>query len=178
MSTSANEPISVNKINSTANNSIKQNNNNNTIVSTMDNNNITAGSQSSTKNINNNNSSNANATVNNDKNASNNGSKTKITSASIQQIPPFRGKGCWGPQFFLLKKKIRNRKYFDCLKSLSLPTQSNSTSKSGSSNEKVTTVIATPGFGNNTPVKIQYCNNRVVGNGSFGVVYKADLLGF
>ena len=112
MSTSANEPISVNKINSTANNSIKQNNNNNTIVSTMDNNNITAGSQSSTKNINNNNSSNANATVNNDKNASNNGSKTKITSASIQQIPPFRGKGCWGPQFFFVEKKNSKSKIF------------------------------------------------------------------
>ena len=44
------------------------------------------------------------------------------------------------------------------------------------SNSKVISQIATPGVGNK-PVKVQYCNQRVIGNGSFGVVYKAELCG-
>lgn len=42
---------------------------------------------------------------------------------------------------------------------------------------KIITVIATPGCDSKTPITIKYCNQRVIGNGSFGVVYKADLCG-
>lgn len=44
------------------------------------------------------------------------------------------------------------------------------------SNSKIISQIATPGVGNK-PVKVQYCNQRVIGNGSFGVVYRAELCG-
>lgn len=46
-----------------------------------------------------------------------------------------------------------------------------------SSSSRVISSIATPGCGSNKPVKVQYTNQRVIGNGSFGVVYKADLCG-
>ena len=68
---------------------------------------------------------------------------TKITAASIREIPPFRH-----------------------------------SSKNSNTKDKITTVIATPGASTeNTPVKLQYTNQRVIGNGSFGVVHKADLCG-
>ena len=51
-------------------------------------------------------------------------------------------------------------------------------SKNSNTKDKITTVIATPGASTeNTPVKLQYTNQRVIGNGSFGVVHKADLCG-
>ncbi|KAG5883132.1 hypothetical protein JTB14_030962 [Gonioctena quinquepunctata] len=45
-------------------------------------------------------------------------------------------------------------------------------SKDGS---KVTTVIATPGQGPDRPQEVSYTDTKVIGNGSFGVVYQAKL---
>lgn len=47
------------------------------------------------------------------------------------------------------------------------------TSKDGA---KVTTVLATPGQGPDRPQEVSYCDTKVIGNGSFGVVYQARLL--
>lgn len=40
---------------------------------------------------------------------------------------------------------------------------------------KITTVVATPGTGPDRPQEISYTDTRVIGNGSFGVVYQAKL---
>lgn len=40
----------------------------------------------------------------------------------------------------------------------------------------MTTVIATPGQGPDRPVEVSYADTKVIGNGSFGVVYQARLL--
>lgn len=40
---------------------------------------------------------------------------------------------------------------------------------------KVTTVVATPGQGPDRPEEVSYADVRVIGNGSFGVVYQAKL---
>ncbi|KAK0098939.1 hypothetical protein PV326_013720 [Microctonus aethiopoides] len=40
---------------------------------------------------------------------------------------------------------------------------------------KVTTVVATPGAGPDHPQEVAYTDTRVIGNGSFGVVYQAKL---
>lgn len=40
---------------------------------------------------------------------------------------------------------------------------------------KVTTVVATPGAGPDRPQEISYTDTKVIGNGSFGVVYLAKL---
>lgn len=40
---------------------------------------------------------------------------------------------------------------------------------------KVTTVVATPGPGPDQPVEVAYTDTKVIGNGSFGVVYQARL---
>lgn len=40
----------------------------------------------------------------------------------------------------------------------------------------MTTVIATPGQGPDRPVEVCYSDTKVIGNGSFGVVYQARLL--
>ncbi|XP_046831520.1 glycogen synthase kinase-3 beta isoform X7 [Vespa crabro] len=45
-------------------------------------------------------------------------------------------------------------------------------SKDGS---KVTTVVATPGSGPDLPREVAYTDTKVIGNGSFGVVYQAKL---
>lgn len=46
----------------------------------------------------------------------------------------------------------------------------------GKANEKdVNTVLATPGQGPERPVSITYTNTKVIGNGSFGVVFSAKL---
>lgn len=45
-------------------------------------------------------------------------------------------------------------------------------SKDGS---KVTTVVATPGQGSERPSEVSYTDTKVIGNGSFGVVYQARL---
>jgi glycogen synthase kinase 3 beta len=47
----------------------------------------------------------------------------------------------------------------------------------GGGNGKVTTVIATPGFGPDRPQEIRYTDTKPIGNGSFGVVYQAKLCG-
>ncbi|XP_066141190.1 glycogen synthase kinase-3 beta-like isoform X1 [Euwallacea fornicatus] len=46
------------------------------------------------------------------------------------------------------------------------------TCKDGS---KVTTVVATPGQGPDRPQEVSYTDTKVIGNGSFGVVYQAKL---
>jgi glycogen synthase kinase 3 beta len=46
-------------------------------------------------------------------------------------------------------------------------------SKDGS---KVTTVVATPGSGSDRPQEVSYTDTKVIGNGSFGVVYQAKLV--
>uniref|UniRef100_A0A673XGN8 Glycogen synthase kinase 3 beta n=1 Tax=Salmo trutta TaxID=8032 RepID=A0A673XGN8_SALTR len=40
---------------------------------------------------------------------------------------------------------------------------------------KVTTVVATPGQGPERPQEVSYTDTKVIGNGSFGVVYQAKL---
>lgn len=46
----------------------------------------------------------------------------------------------------------------------------------GKDGAKVTTVLATPGQGPDRPQEVSYCDTKVIGNGSFGVVYQARLL--
>lgn len=41
---------------------------------------------------------------------------------------------------------------------------------------KVTTVVATPGHGPDCPGEVSYTDTKVIGNGSFGVVYQARLI--
>ncbi|XP_014208157.1 glycogen synthase kinase-3 beta isoform X3 [Copidosoma floridanum] len=45
----------------------------------------------------------------------------------------------------------------------------------GKDGSKVTTVVATPGAGPDRPQEIAYTDTKVIGNGSFGVVYQARL---
>ncbi|XP_060089324.1 glycogen synthase kinase-3 beta-like [Heteronotia binoei] len=47
--------------------------------------------------------------------------------------------------------------------------------KLGQDGSKVTTVVATPGQAPDRPQEVSYSNIRVIGNGSFGVVYQAQL---
>ncbi|KAF5274308.1 hypothetical protein FQR65_LT04427 [Abscondita terminalis] len=49
------------------------------------------------------------------------------------------------------------------------------TSSSGKDGGKVTTVVATPGQGPDRPQEVSYTDTKVIGNGSFGVVYQAKL---
>ncbi|XP_055703578.1 glycogen synthase kinase-3 beta-like isoform X2 [Phlebotomus papatasi] len=49
---------------------------------------------------------------------------------------------------------------------------SSNSSKDGS---KVTTVVATPGQGPDRPQEVSYTDTKVIGNGSFGVVFQAKL---
>lgn len=39
----------------------------------------------------------------------------------------------------------------------------------------MTTVVATPGQGPDRPQEVSYTDTKVIGNGSFGVVYQAKL---
>ncbi len=41
---------------------------------------------------------------------------------------------------------------------------------------RVTTVVATPGYGPDRQEEVQYTETKVIGNGSFGVVYSAKLV--
>ena len=45
----------------------------------------------------------------------------------------------------------------------------------GKGGSKLTTVVATPGAGPDRPQEISYTDTKVIGNGSFGVVYQAKL---
>lgn len=45
----------------------------------------------------------------------------------------------------------------------------------GKDGNKVTTVVATPGQGLDHPSEVSYTDTKVIGNGSFGVVYQAKL---
>ncbi|XP_014277982.1 glycogen synthase kinase-3 beta isoform X5 [Halyomorpha halys] len=59
------------------------------------------------------------------------------------------------------------------MSSLTYPTYSLKVlSKDGN---KVTTVVATPGQGPDRPLEVSYTDTKVIGNGSFGVVYQAKL---
>lgn len=58
---------------------------------------------------------------------------------------------------------------FPSVKSLFVPPVGD---KDGS---KVTTVVATPGQGPDRPQEVSYTDTKVIGNGSFGVVYQAKL---
>ncbi|CAG2182437.1 unnamed protein product, partial [Oppiella nova] len=46
----------------------------------------------------------------------------------------------------------------------------------GKDGSKVTQVIATPGQGPDRPQEVSYTDTKVIGNGSFGVVYQARLV--
>ncbi|XP_064463824.1 glycogen synthase kinase-3 beta-like isoform X3 [Ornithodoros turicata] len=48
--------------------------------------------------------------------------------------------------------------------------------ESGKDGSKVTAVLATPGQGPDRPQEVSYADTKVIGNGSFGVVYQARLL--
>ena len=50
-----------------------------------------------------------------------------------------------------------------------------STMVSGKDGNKITTVIATPGQGTDRPQEVSYMDTKVIGNGSFGVVFQAKL---
>nr|XP_047903625.1 glycogen synthase kinase-3 beta isoform X2 [Anser cygnoides] len=58
---------------------------------------------------------------------------------------------------------------YDCDSEYLAPSQGD---KDGS---KVTTVVATPGQGPDRPQEVSYTDTKVIGNGSFGVVYQAKL---
>jgi len=45
----------------------------------------------------------------------------------------------------------------------------------GKDGGKATTVVATPGQGPDRPQEVSYTDTKVIGNGSFGVVYQAKL---
>lgn len=45
----------------------------------------------------------------------------------------------------------------------------------GKDGNKVTTVLATAGQGSDRPQEVSYTDAKVIGNGSFGVVYQAKL---
>lgn len=47
---------------------------------------------------------------------------------------------------------------------------------SGKDGSKVTTVLATSGQGPDRPQEVSYTDAKVIGNGSFGVVYQAKLV--
>ncbi|XP_068156215.1 putative glycogen synthase kinase-3 homolog [Drosophila tropicalis] len=51
-----------------------------------------------------------------------------------------------------------------------------STNKSGGMSNKVTTVVATAGYGLDIMSEISYSDSKVIGNGSFGVVFQARLV--
>lgn len=46
---------------------------------------------------------------------------------------------------------------------------------SGKDGSRVTTVVATPGQGPDGPLEVSYMDSKIIGNGSFGVVYQAKL---
>ncbi|XP_046375313.1 glycogen synthase kinase-3 beta-like isoform X2 [Haliotis cracherodii] len=46
----------------------------------------------------------------------------------------------------------------------------------GKDGSKVNTVVATPGIGSDRPIEVSYTDAKVIGNGSFGVVYQARLV--
>lgn len=58
-----------------------------------------------------------------------------------------------------------------CITDISLSNKSSTGEKEG----KVTTVVATPGHGQETQQQVSYTDTKVIGNGSFGVVYQARL---
>lgn len=45
----------------------------------------------------------------------------------------------------------------------------------GNNGSKVTTVVATPGQGADRVQEVSYTDTKVIGNGSFGVVFQAKL---
>lgn len=45
----------------------------------------------------------------------------------------------------------------------------------GKDGSRVTTVVATPGQGSDGPLEVSYMDSKIIGNGSFGVVYQAKL---
>ncbi|KAA0203594.1 hypothetical protein HAZT_HAZT001780 [Hyalella azteca] len=48
--------------------------------------------------------------------------------------------------------------------------------KRGKDGNKVTTVVATAGQGSDRPQEVSYMDTKVIGNGSFGVVFQAKLV--
>lgn len=46
---------------------------------------------------------------------------------------------------------------------------------SSKADNRITTVVATPGYGPDRQIEVQYSDTKVIGNGSFGVVYLAKL---
>ena len=52
----------------------------------------------------------------------------------------------------------------------------NSKKERDRSSTQVTTVLATPGHGSDKPREIAYTDTKVIGNGSFGVVYQARMV--
>jgi glycogen synthase kinase 3 beta len=46
----------------------------------------------------------------------------------------------------------------------------------GKGDSRMTTVVATPGYGQDRQVEVEYTDTKVIGNGSFGVVYSAKLV--
>jgi len=69
----------------------------------------------------------------------------------------------------------RGDKNTSSLSSFQHPVQ-NSSKYTNKDASNTVTVIATPGCGSTKPLKVKYANQRVIGNGSFGVVYKADFI--
>ncbi|RWS30359.1 glycogen synthase kinase-3 beta-like isoform X1, partial [Leptotrombidium deliense] len=66
--------------------------------------------------------------------------------------------------------RLEVRLCFNCVRMQSIVTIE------GKDGNKITTVVATPGQGPDRPQEISYSDTRVIGNGSFGVVYQAKLV--
>jgi hypothetical protein len=45
----------------------------------------------------------------------------------------------------------------------------------GGRDTRITTVTASPGYGPERQVEVKYTDTKIIGNGSFGVVYQAKL---
>ncbi|XP_018571498.1 glycogen synthase kinase-3 beta isoform X2 [Anoplophora glabripennis] len=72
------------------------------------------------------------------------------------------------------KHKPVYSKLVQCWRKLKKTVKHHNSSKS-KDGSKVTTVVATPGQGPDRPQEVSYTDTKVIGNGSFGVVYQAKL---
>ncbi|GAB6028410.1 Glycogen synthase kinase-3 beta [Chamberlinius hualienensis] len=69
----------------------------------------------------------------------------------------------------------RTTSFAEGTKSQQPPTFGSGMKISSKDGTKMTTVVATPGQGSDRPQEVAYTDTKVIGNGSFGVVYQAKL---
>nr|XP_026493942.1 glycogen synthase kinase-3 beta-like isoform X1 [Vanessa tameamea] len=73
------------------------------------------------------------------------------------------------------KKLRRSISDVDTPKKTELASEKKTASSHRKDGSKVTTVVATPGQGPDRPQEVSYADMKLIGNGSFGVVYQAKL---